>query len=437
MTTVETAQALFRMIERSPSTFHAIHEMTETLTANGFLPLSEGECWSLTAGGKYFVTRNDSSLLAFRLPKGDFMGFQVQASHSDSPTFRVKPNPEMEVGGAYVKLNTEKYGGMLCAPWFDRPLSVAGRIVVAKDGKLERRLVDVDENLLMIPNLAIHMNRAVNEGNSYNPQVDMLPLYGMKCEKGHFLQTIATWAGVKSEEIVSDDLYLYSRMHGTIWGANREFISCGRLDDLACAFASLQGILSEGASENVVVHAVFDNEEVGSATRQGAAATFLSDTLHRINRAMGRTEEDYLTAVARSFLISSDNAHALHPNYADKHDPTNRPVINGGIVIKSTANQKYTTDAMTSAVLQLLCEKAGKLPFQRFVNRSDMLGGSTLGNLSTLQVSMPSVDIGLPQLAMHSPYETAGIEDLSALVALSKTFFTSTVVLEENGYSIR
>ena len=423
---------LLTFLENSPTSFHAVENMAARLRGEGFEELKEADCWSIEAGGRYFVTRNMSSLIAFRVPGKDFTGFQIISSHSDSPTFKIKENPEMKVEGHYVKLNVEKYGGMLCAPWFDRPLSIAGRLVVRTADGLLTKLVNVDRDLVMIPNLAIHMNRQVHDGYAYNAQSDMLPLYGGEAAAGTLMKTIAQSAGVAEEDILGHDLYLYNRMKGSVWGAGEEFFSCGRIDDLQCAFGSLEGFLAGGNAHSVSVHAVLDNEEVGSTTKQGAASTFLLDTLKRLNTALGRTQEQYLTALASSFMVSADNAHGVHPNYTDKADPTNRPYLNGGIVIKFNANQKYTTDAVSAAVFRSVCEKAG-VPVQTFTNRSDMAGGSTLGNISNTHVALNTVDIGLPELAMHSPYETGGVLDTEYLIRAAKEFFSTGLKADGDG----
>ena len=423
---------LLTFLENSPTSFHAVENMAARLRGEGFEELKEADCWSIEAGGRYFVTRNMSSLIAFQVPCRDYTGFQIISSHSDSPTFKIKENPEMKVEGHYVKLNVEKYGGMLCAPWFDRPLSIAGRLVVRTANGLQTKLVNVDRDLVMIPNLAIHMNRQVNDGYAYNAQSDMLPLYGGEAAAGTLMKTIAQSAGVAEEDILGHDLYLYNRMKGSVWGAGEEFFSCGRIDDLQCAFGSLEGFLAGGNAHSVSVHAVLDNEEVGSTTKQGAASTFLLDTLKRLNTALGRTEEQYLTALASSFMVSADNAHGVHPNYTDKADPTNRPYLNGGIVIKFNANQKYTTDAVSAAVFRSVCEKAG-VPVQTFTNRSDMAGGSTLGNISNTHVALNTVDIGLPELAMHSPYETGGVLDTEYLIRAAKEFFSTGLKADGDG----
>lgn len=419
---IETTEKLLDFIEKSPTAFQAVDEMQKRLTENGFEVLSEKEYWKLIPGGKYLVTRNNSALIAFCIPEKESRVFHIMASHSDSPSFKIKENPEIKVDNSYVKLNVEKYGGMLMAPWFDRPLSVAGRVIIRRNGGLKEKLINIKRDLVMIPNLAIHMNREANNGVSYNPQKDLQPLFAVGNTDRTLLEIIAEQTGVKKEDIISHDLFLYNRMPGTIWGADKEFVSSARLDDLQCAFASMEGLLRAQNHESIAVHCVMDNEEVGSGTKQGAASTFLKDTLLRINMGLGRTYEEYLMTLAGSFMVSADNAHALHPNYTDKTDPTNHPVLNKGIVIKFNANQKYCTDAVSAVIFKELCTKAG-VPYQTFVNRSDIAGGSTLGNISNTQVPMNTVDIGLPQLAMHSPYETAGVKDTEYLVRAAEELF--------------
>ena len=418
----KTAKKLLKFIQKSPTAFQAVEEMSQRLQKEGFKELKEEKHWDLKAGGNYFVTRNHSAVIAFSIPKKPAWKFHIMASHSDSPALKIKENPEMEVEKAYIKLNVERYGGMLLAPWFDRPLSVAGRLIVRKNGEIQEKLVAVDKDLLVIPNLAIHMNREVNDGYKYNVQKDMLPLYSDYDGKGSFMKLMAAEADVAEEDILGHDLFLYDRTPGTVWGANEEFISAPRLDDIQCAFASLEGFLRGERKESIAVHCVLDNEEVGSTTKQGAASTFLKDTLMRINMGLGRTQEEYLMTLADSFMVSADNAHALHPNHTDKTDPVNRPVLNGGIVIKYNANQKYCTDGVSAAIFKDICDRA-EVPYQIFVNRSDMAGGSTLGNISNTQVPMKTVDIGLAQLAMHSVYETTGAKDTESLAKASAVLF--------------
>lgn len=418
----KTAEELLKFLSKSPTSFHAVFTMKEMLCQEGYEELKETQKWDLKKGGRYLVTRNDSSLIAFSIPEKEIDGYRIMASHSDSPSFKIKENPEIMTEDKYVKLNVERYGGMLCSPWFDRPLSVAGRVIVKKNGVFVSRLVNIDRDLVLIPNLAIHMDRAANDGYKYNIQKDLLPLYGTGAAKDTFFQQIADAADVSPDEILGHDLFLYNRQAGTIWGADNEFLSAGRLDDLQCAFASIKGFLQGKKENSLAVHCVLDNEEVGSQTKQGAASTFLYDTLTRINSSLGFNREDYLIQLAKSFMISADNAHAVHPNHMDKADPTNRPYLNEGIVIKYNANQKYCTDGISSAMFKDICREAD-VPTQTFVNRSDMAGGSTLGNISNTQVALNTVDIGLPQLAMHSPYETAGIKDTAYLIKAAAVFF--------------
>lgn len=422
---LSTAKELIGFLEKSPTCFHAVQSIADCLEEAGFTQLHEGEKWELTEGGSYYVTRNGSSIVSFKVPGKAFSGFQIMASHSDSPSFKIKENPEMEVEKQYIKLNVERYGGMIFSPWFDRPLSVAGRVIIKNPstGKLESRLVNVDRDLVMIPNLAIHMNREVNNGYKYNAQKDMLPLYGMSTAKDTFMQTIAEAAGVSVDDILGHDLFLYNRERASIWGASEEFVSAPQLDDLQCAFSSMKGFLSSEKNNYLALHCVFDNEEVGSSTKQGAASTFLRDTLQRIHEVLGYDREDYRIHLANSLMLSADNAHAVHPNHTDMADPTNRPYLNGGIVIKFNANQKYCTDAVSAAMFRDICKQAN-VPVQTFTNRSDIAGGSTLGNISNTQVALNTVDIGLPQLAMHSPYETAGVKDTEYLVRAARAFFS-------------
>lgn len=418
----KSAKEMLDFIQKSPTCFHAVENIANMLAECGFQKLKENESWEIEAGGSYYVTRNDSSVIAFQIP-ADAKGFHIVASHSDSPSFKVKEAPETETE-TYVKLNTEKYGGMILSTWLDRALSVAGRVVVRENGQVVTKLVNIDKDLLVIPNVAIHMNRDMNQGVAYNPQVDMLPLFMQNTEgkKNLFLKRVAKAAGVKTEDILGHDLFLYARDKGKIIGGDEEFVLSPRLDDLQSAYASVKAVCESKPKEYINVCAVFDNEEVGSGTKQGADSTFLEDTLWRISEALGKTKSQYLQLVADSFLISADNAHAVHPNHPEKADPTNRPKLNGGVVIKFHGSQKYTTDAVSSARMKSLCEKA-KVPYQTYANRSDILGGSTLGNISTSHVSVSSVDIGLPQLAMHSAVETAGVKDTEYAIRVMKEFY--------------
>ena len=419
-------EGMLEFVNASPSCFHTIANIEDSLREAGYVRLSEKQNWEIVSGGQYYVTRNDSSVIAFQVPKTEeILGFHVVASHSDSPSFKVKENPEIIVEEQYIKLNTEKYGGMILSTWLDRALSVAGRIAVRREEKITTQLVNVDEDLFVIPNMAIHMCRDMNKGVEYNPQVDMLPLFagtGGTHKKGMLLAKVAKAAGVEAEDILGHDLFLYVRDKGRIFGGNEEYVLAPRLDDLQCVYASLQAFLTAVPRQYINIYAVFDNEEVGSGTKQGADSTFLEDVLERISGCMRADRSTFLQWLAGSFLISADNAHAVHPNHPEKADPTNRPYLNGGIVIKYHGAQKYTTDAVPAAHMKNYCMKAG-VPFQTYANRSDIAGGSTLGNISTAHVSVDSVDIGLPQLAMHSAAETAGVKDTGYAVRALKVFW--------------
>lgn len=429
----KVSKELLAFLQKSPSCFHAIRSMKEELENAGFEELLEGSSWSLAAGKSYYVVRNGSSIIAFKIGKMiEDYSFNIVASHSDSPCFKIKENAELEVKGKYAKLNTEGYGGMLCSTWLDRPLSIAGRVIVKKDNAYETRLVNIDRDLLLIPNVAIHMNRQVNNGFAYNLQVDTIPLFSTDTKDNLYKQLLAEELDVAMEDIYGSDLYLYNRTHPSIWGANQEFISSPRLDDLQCAFSSLKALLDSSQDKSINVYCCFDNEEVGSGTKQGAASTFLYDTLQRINAALGKSQEEYYRAIASSFMISADNAHAVHPNHPEKTDEKNCVYMNEGIVIKFSANQKYTTDAVSEALFKGYCEKAN-VPVQYFHNRSDVAGGSTLGNISSTKVSVNMVDIGLAQLAMHSSYETAGIKDTLYLINVLKEFYSSHVKESASG----
>lgn len=429
----EITEGLLSFIAESPSTFHAVESIKKRLLSAGYAELKEAEEWKLSAGGRYFVTRNDSSIAAFAIPKdrakkegknslAGVKGFHITAAHSDSPSFKIKENPEMKTDGQYIRLNTEKYGGMIMSTWLDRALSVAGRVVCRQEGRLISRLVNVDRDMLVIPNLAIHMNRDVNQGMEYNAQSDMLPLYGEAGGKTGFMETVAEAAGLQPADILGHDLFLYVREKGRVTGGSGEFILSPRLDDLQCAFAAMTAMSESTPRDYINICVVFDNEEIGSSTRQGADSTFLHDVMARIQEAFGRPESWLRQKIADSFLISADNAHAAHPNHPEKADPVNRPVINGGIVIKYHGSQKYATDALTAAEIKELCREAD-VPVQFYTNRSDIAGGLTLGNISVAHVSVPTADIGLPQLAMHSAMETAGSRDTAYAVRMLKAFY--------------
>lgn len=427
------SEELLTFIKHSPSCFHAVHTIAGMLKEAGFQELKECEAWSLQQGGKYFTTRNNSSVIAFTIGKElDDYHFQITASHSDSPTFKIKEKAELKGKGGYIQLNTEGYGGMICSTWMDRPLSIAGRVLVREGNALVSKLISFDKDLLLIPNVAIHMQRDVNDGMAFNKQVDMLPLFSAgECEEGDFYQLLADELHCDVEDICGTDLFLVNRVEPSIWGAKEEFISSAKLDDLQCAFTSLKAMLQSENPHAVNVYACFDNEEVGSGTKQGALSTFLADVLSRINDNLGYGNEELRRAIAKSFMVSCDNAHAVHPNHPEKTDANNCTYMNKGIVVKYSANQKYTTDGISSAVFTELCKKAN-VPVQFFANRSDMVGGSTLGNLSNQHVSLHTVDIGLPQLAMHSAYETAGIKDTAYMVQALTTFYNMNLHITDS-----
>ena len=419
-------------IQKTPSAFHAVEELCKMLREAGFTALSETEEWNIQPGQRYFVTRNRSSVIAFDTPACGLSPFQIVSSHSDSPTFKLKALCEDVACGRYIRLNTERYGGMIMSTWFDRPLSIAGRVLVKKDGRIETRLADLNRDAVMIPNMPIHFNREVNDGYKINPQVDTLPLYAEDTKPGRLMQEVAASCGAQADEIVGGDLFLYNRMPGSVWGADDAFFSCPRIDDLECAWTSMKAFVSVRAEKHVNVCAVFDNEEVGSGTKQGADSTFLGDVLSRICLSLGANDAQSRALIAQSFMVSADNAHAVHPNHAEKYDAQNRTFMNGGVVIKHNANQKYTTDGVSCAIFGEICKKAG-VPVQHFANRSDILGGSTLGNIANTHTSMNTVDIGLAQLAMHSSYETAGVKDIAYMVDALSAFYATHIRTDADG----
>ena len=413
---------LLKFLEASPTAYQAVQNIRKQLSAEGAAELFEDEKWDIDERKTYYVVRNASSLIAFTAPK-NASSFRIYAAHADSPAFKIKENAEMTVENRYVKLNVEGYGGMIASTWMDRPLTVAGRVIVRRGNGFATRLVNIDEDMLLIPNVAIHMNREINDGYKFNIQNDLLPLYSGIEGKDSFMKRVAENAGVRPEEILGHDLYLTTREKPVIWGPDGEFFSSPRIDDLECAFAGTRGFIQGEKGEHICVLAIFDNEEVGSGTRQGAASTFLKDTLSRLMQALGKSEDDMRRYVSGSFLASADNGHAVHPNHPEKTDPTNRPYLNGGVLLKYAASQSYTTDGLSAAVFKDLCRKAD-VPYQTFFNRSDMRGGSTLGNISIRQVPVNSADIGLAQLSMHSAYETAGVKDYGYLERFAEKLFS-------------
>lgn len=427
-------EALCGFLSKSPSPFHAVEAIRTRLDAHGFVCLDEGQNWDLRLGGSYYTTRNGSSILAFTVgqelcdPK-----FSIAVSHSDSPTYKIKAVPELVGPGPYVKLNVEGYGGMIDRTWLDRPLSLAGRVMVEEFGNISSRLFAPDEDLLLIPSVSIHQDREVNKSGSLNRQVDMCPLYSSADgDADGFAQMIAARLDVTPSQVLAYDLVLVNRQQPTIWGAAREFVSAGRLDDLQCAFASLEAFVGSSNKNRISVFGCFDNEEVGSGTKQGALSTFLADVLERICECLGKSRGDYLRGIQESFVVSCDNAHAVHPNHPELYDERNRVWLNQGIVIKESAPMRYTTDAQSRALFELVCRRAG-IPVQPFANRSDSAGGSTIGNLLVRTVSMRALDIGLPQLAMHSSYETAGVRDAAFLTHALCEFYEADYTFCSDG----
>ena len=420
--------ALITFLNSAHSVYHAVDGLACQLKEAGYTKLQEQDCWNLVPGGKYYLIRGGTALIAFRIPLGAPQGFMMSASHSDRPTFKIKENGEMT--GAYTRLATEKYGGMLIAPWLDRPLSVAGRVMVETETGAESRLVDIDRDLLLIPNVAIHMNRQANDGYKWNPAVDTLPLLGGKEAAGKFASLLEQQAGGK---ILGHDLYLYVRQNASVWGMEEEFISSPALDDLECAWCCTQGFLEAKDSNSIPVLCVFDSEEVGSSSVQGAASDLLENLLLRICRALNLELPHMLS---QSFMISADNAHGLHPNHPELADSANAPILNGGVVLKFNANQRYTTDGLTAAVFRAVCKRSD-VPVQPYCNRADIPGGSTLGNISLAHVSVPTADIGLPQLAMHSCYETAGVRDVDYLLQAMTAFYSASLALSDDGFTLK
>ena len=420
-------QALCAFLDASHSAYHAQAYLAKTLEEKGYTRLFEQSEWNLLPGGKYYLTRGGSAVLAFRVPRGEITGFTLSASHSDRPGFKVKENFEMT--SAYTRMAVERYGGMLIAPWLDRPLSVAGRVTVETEDGVRTKLLDIDKDLLLIPNAAIHMNRQANDGYKWNPAVDTIPLIGGKDAAGKLSDLLEKEAGGK---ILGQDLYLYVRQKASVWGIDGEYISSAALDDLECAWGCTQGFLNAKESRAIPVLCVFDSEEVGSCSPQGAASGLLEEVLGRICAGL---KLDMSRMLAQSFLVSADNAHAVHPNHPELADPCNAPVMGGGIVLKFNANLSYCTDALSAGIFRKICAKAS-VKVQSFHNRADMPGGSTLGRISLAHVSVPTADIGLAQLAMHSCYETAAVSDELDLETAMAAYYGSTLEATRDGFSV-
>lgn len=418
----QQTNAFCDFLNSAHSLYHVVANIAGELEAAGYTHLEENCRWQLQPGSKYYISRSGSSLIAFRVPQDTPKGFLMSTSHCDHPAFKVKENGEQV--GIYTRMATEKYGGMMIFPWLDRPLGVAGRVLVETEQGIQSKLIDLDRDIALIPNVAIHMNRNVNEGYNWNVAVDTLPLLGSKNCAGKWNTLLEEAAGGK---ILGQDLYFYIRQPASVWGLEEEYVSAPALDDLACVWGCTQGFLGSEEKEHIPVLCVFDSEEVGSSSPQGADGTMLSETIQRISDCLGCCHH---TMLANSFMVSADNVHAIHPNHPEYADPSNAPVPNGGPVIKFNASQNYTTDGLSAAVFRKICGNAG-VPVQTYYNRADIKGGATLAYLSLHHVSVPSVDIGLAQLAMHSCYETAGVQDPIWLEKAMKAFYSTA--MKRNG----
>ena len=425
---------LVDFINKSPVNFFAVNNVKQQLLNLGYQECFENKPTNFKAGDKALFVRNGTSIIAFDIGEDVDMGnanFHIIASHSDSPCFKIKPESDSKTDG-YNKINIEPYGGLIMSTWLDRPLSIAGRVIIEKDGELESRLVNMEDINVMIPNLCIHFNREINNGYKYDPAQDLQAFISQGEEGNPLKDLIAKNLKVEKEDLINFDLYLYNKEFGYLWGNKKEFVSSSRLDDLECVYASLAAFKESHNPKAINVLYVADNEEVGSSSRQGADSDFLDAVLNRICDDL---EFKFNTCLANSFLISADNAHAVHPNKPGMSDPNNRPYMNKGIAIKYNASQSYTSDAVSGAIFQRLCENAD-VPYQFFTNRSDLRGGSTLGNILLSHVSLLSVDVGLPQLAMHSSFETAGTRDIKYAIDVFKQFYSSNIEVNGNRYKV-
>lgn len=434
-------ETLISMLKESYSSFHVVKNIEEYLFEHGYIKLDEKEDYVLEKGKNYFVTRNSSSLIAFKVPSDHELRFQITASHTDSPTFKLKPMP-FKFYKNYVSLNVEPYGGVINHTWIDKPLSIAGRVMVKKKDRIKTELVYLDRDLCIIPSLAIHMDRNINTSHEFNPAKDMIPLFSLLKDDENpsfdvFLKEEMKELGQieKEDEILSFDLYLVNRENPSLLGANKEFLASCKEDDLASTYSALLGFVDAKENHAIDVYAAFDNEEVGSLTKQGANSTFLKDTLKRILLSLEGNKDHFEKAISSSLLVSIDNAHAIHPNFPALADPTSEVLLGKGIVIKYNANQSYTSDSFSSAILKSLCDKA-HVPYQEFTNRSDLRGGSTLGNISNSEVSLTSVDIGIPQLAMHSSYEVLALDDVKSMIELVNTYYSSDIRFKKDDIEI-
>ena len=427
-------ESLISFINESPCSFVAIDNVKKELIKNRYSYISENKKHVFNPGDKVIFTRNDSSLIAINIGKNVNAGnisFHIIASHADSPCFKIKPECD-SIAEKYSKIKVAPYGGLIVSTWLDRPLGVAGRVLVNKDNKIESYIVNLSEFTAMIPNLCIHFNRDINKGYEYNAEIDLQPFYDLDSSNKSLKTAISKKLRINVDQISNFDLYLYNKESGLVWGEKKEFVSSPRLDDLECVYTSMRAFIESENDNSINVLYIADNEEVGSLSRQGADSDFLVSIMKRVCSSL---EGEYEVAVANSFLVSADNAHAVHPNKPEVYDKDNRVYLNCGIAIKFNASNTYTSDALSSAIFQKICENASS-PYQFFTNRSDIRGGSTLGNYVLSHVSMMAVDIGLGQLAMHSSYETAGTTDIKYAINAFKKFYSSKIEIEGNTYSI-
>jgi aspartyl aminopeptidase len=426
----EINTGLLDFLNRSHSEFNATYNLKKILLDNGYIELKEEEPFNLVLGHNYFLVRNDSSLVAIKLPKklSDYH-FLISASHSDSPSLKLKMCDDV-ISNNYHKLAVEVYGGLIRATYLDKPLSIAGRVIVKENNKLVTKIIDVDKNLVIIPNLCIHFNREINKGIEYNPQVDLMALISNdNTYKNSIKEAIKRELKVKEEDIVSYDLNLYNREKSTLGGLDNEFIMSGRIDNLENAYLGIKGFIDSNIDGYIGVYSVFNNEEVGSSTINGADSDLLINTLERINLSINKSSEEFKIALHKSFILSCDNGHAVHPNHSEVSDPNNLCYLNKGIIIKFNSDMAYTSDALSSSIVKSLCEN-NHIPYQYFYNKSDVRGGSTLGAISLTHLSILSCDIGLAQLAMHSNYEVAGSKDTQSMYNLIKAFYSTNIEIK-------
>ncbi len=425
----ESAKELLSFIKEATSPYHVVEEGIKFLKKEGFEELDLKDSWKLEKGKGYYIKPYGTSLFSFTIGDNwkEGQNFRIAAAHTDHPGFRVKPNADIK-SGAYRKLNTEVYGGPILNTWMDRPLSLAGRVALRSDDPFhpEMRIIDMKKPILIIPNLAIHINKEVNKGVELNRQVDTLPLFSMLEEdisdEKFFISFLAKELGVEKDRILDYDMYIYNCEEGGFVGLKEDFVSCPRLDNLTSVWSLLKGITEGKRKEGINLIALYDNEEIGSRTKQGADSALLNLLLEKIMRGLKLSEDSLYSQLTDSFLLSVDVAHGVHPNHPEKYDPTNYTALNEGIVFKIDSNQRYTFDTEAIAIVQQLCE-AGKVKYQKFVNRSDMPGGGTLGPIISSWLPVKTVDIGIPLLAMHSSRELMGTKDQAYLDKLMVTFF--------------